>query len=59
MRLSQRVINWAKAVGFSAVAAILLLVVFNIAASYFTDVSHTTETIVKLTPSITRLVGIQ
>ena len=59
LRLSQKVRNWAIAVSAMAIAAIAVLVAITIGASFFTDVSHTTETIKELAKPTIGLIGVQ
>ena len=59
MRLYERVRNWAKTLMLCALAAFMILGAINYGASFFTDVSHSTETIRALTPSITKIIGAQ
>ena len=56
-RLVERINRWAAAGVKIAAATILFLIAITIAASYFTDVSNTTQTIKDLTPPAIKLIG--
>ena len=58
--IPERIKNWAKAIMAVGVAAIIVLAATTIGLDLLgKDVSSTVDTINRLTPSITRLVGVQ
>ena len=57
--IPERIKNWALAIVLAAVAAMAVLIVITVTASFYRDVSHTTETIRELVPSLSKIVGIQ
>ena len=58
--IPERIKNWAKAFILVGVAAMVIIAAITAALDLMgKDVSSTVDTINKLTPSITRLVGVQ